>query len=550
MAQIVDPAEISQPSLGMGGLVSPRSARRPVDAASEAFGELTDFYLELEDTQRKFRRKVLGGRTKALYTEELINKRMEMQDDDDPATRVERFTEFAENLRQGMSDQIEDTAVRELFDIEASDLMNAQRLTVFQGARRQEIDTHKNDLLDTLRIFSNAADTADAEGNLLSRDFAIEDGLNAIDDAPFLDDLEKGNLRRGYLEELDTRRVLRLTRAAVSEDDFTMDDLQGGLEAAATALDQAENLSPLQRERLEARIDSTMRTGLNDLEMRSRRQEAADERAQKDREESIAIDLYHRVGLPPDDPAALKAEELEQRRHELSFTDYRTLRQAMRNAELGEDDSTVVISTRNLISDPNFTYTQKRELINEAYRRNVEGLPGITRQTWSQMQSINESMNKPEIPTPYRRWSQALSGVFQSTPWDAPGSRADLEARQGNSLAEFDRFALANPDASESELKAMAGEIARAYAPDFDFGAPFGEKTMAKPFGYTGPREEVSMETLKAAAKRLTRGRENGVVTEPQYEFHSRKLSAWEAYLGRKAAIEALATGAPQAGAQ
>jgi hypothetical protein len=546
MAEIADPNLIDQPALGGGGLIRPRAARRPLDAASEMFGEMTDFYLELEDTQREFRRRALGARSKALFTEKILEKRMEMMNDEAPETRVERFTEYAETLRQGMSDQIEDNAVREMFDIEAGELTNAQRLTVFQGARRQEIDTHKNELLDTLRIFGNAADSADAEGNHLARDFAVEDGLAAIEDAPFLDELERGNLRRGYLEELDTRRVLRLTRAAVSEEDFGLEELQDGLQAAADALDSAQNLNPLQRERLEARIDSTMRTGLNDLEMRSRRQDALDERNQKDREESLAIDFYHRLGLPPDDPERLGAEELEARRHELSFTDYKTLRQAMRSAARVEDDPASVVKLRNLISDPNLTYVQKREVVNEYFRRGVEGLPGIGQETWTQLSGVNERMNRPEIPTPYRRWSQALSGVFQPSQFDFE-NRADLESRQGQAMADFDRFAVANPQASEAELGAMAGEIARAYAPDFNLGAPFGEKTMATPYRYSGQREEVTTEVLKESARKLTRDRDNGLISESQYDFHARKLNAWKAYRDRQAAIEALGNTATRA---
>jgi hypothetical protein len=308
MAEIVRPGEIQQPRLGAGGLLRPRELAAPFEAAERAVRDIGDALDQVAEEQEQFRRSTELGRAKALYLRDITGRQIELQDDDDPATRTERFVEYAQSRAREYSEQFTDSQLREIFELDASAKIQAKRLSVFQKARRDEIDALRNEMADSLQVFANEADFAERQGNISGRDHAILDALEMINTNVLLDENEKGTARRAFLAEVDSRRILRLTREAIEGPDLTVEDMEADLKIAKQELDKSLSLDLLQRERLEAGITRAQEAGVRKVEVEAARRErqADEERIQRERD---AADGYlQRIYLTGEAPGVELSE--------------------------------------------------------------------------------------------------------------------------------------------------------------------------------------------------------------------------------------------------
>jgi hypothetical protein len=88
-------------------------------------------------------------------------------------------------------------------------------------------------------------------------------------------------------------------------------------------------------------------------------------------------------------------------------------------------------------------------------------------------------------------------------------------------VAEYDRWARANPQATGDEAVARARAISAAVR---ESSAPAMRDAMPLPFGFSGPRSQVTLEVLKQSTKRVL---SSGLPLATQLELNQR-LEDWQ----------------------
>ena len=522
MADIADASLIPQPSLGAGGLVDPRRAAAPVAAVASGLGQAVDFYLELEQTQAEFRRKSTLGRANALYAQQLNSKRIELADDEDPSTRVQRFTQFSTDLATDMANEIEDLAVREAFELHASDKTQAHRMTVFQKARRQEARNQQASLADSLKIFSAEAAEADTAGNPLARDLAHEDALMAIDDSPLLDDLEKQAERSAYLKNADQGRVLlRIEQGKFDEARL----LLAAHEEELPALDVGERLA----------LGSKLNTAVAAVQQRA---DSAAGKVAKERSEALSKDAIFRVEAARDPTSGVEVvpfgwSEFQAILPDLSFSDAKAVRSSLSNRlKPTADDPDERIRLDGLIDagDPD-----AREQINNSFAAGF-----ITGPTHSQLLGNNRTINEDRIlGPPYREartFIRAALGPLRAE--QSAGGKAISATRARRANDDLDRFRQTFPEATQQEIKEETDRIVSVYAPidvaDLSLTLPIPFESADRVTVARDPSE------LDRAADRLAEAYATGRVDTRRMLDEENTIQQWREINARKVQSDAM----------
>lgn len=456
---------------------------------------------------------------------ELGTLRAGIETEPDPARVTARWMEGVTAIQKKVADAFaDDPAVarvvgRDLAMMAARDHVEVLRLSV-----KRTTEASAAQLESTLHTLGNSAAAARDPAERQQFVNAAEQAIASRVAGGTLRADQAEKLRQGFLGRVDQAAVLGLISRAPA--------------AAMSALadpSRFAGLDPVQRERLFSAAASAVNTATTRAEAAERRADAA-ARREGDR---LANDLHVRIDRALAGGGEMPSfDDVARLRDMLSPGETSALLSRIRQAGAARD-------TPDAVADlsPEIDRLEPDEFNRRATAALRRG--EITPDTYRTMLAQNRSARRDDAPaSAYRSGRAFVSDALD--PGNVVGGqfmRGPLAAARSNALADYDTWMQANPNATREQAIARARDLVASY----QVGADAESKiALPRPYGFVGPRDQVTETDLQAAAQQALAARRGGRLTDEELQRQADVLDAWRAILAREAAARAPA--APAAG--
>jgi hypothetical protein len=527
------------PPMARGGLDLGRA--RPVeqprmnaaDPIGAAVGQLGAAIGELDAAARRARQADAVAGAQAEYYAGLadLRGRLEANDPEFAGDAVSAFTTRAAELRDRVAERIQDGGARNTFTRAASLDIARDRIDVVRFTARRQAESSRAALMGEMDGYAQRAAAA-TEPGLRARELAAAEAAitaRVASGALGADDGER--MRQGFRSQVDEAGVRNLltTNPAAAVRALSDPALFPGLRAdrRAMLMDTASN-----------RADAAADRALRQSELAERRAERT-ARLGADRAANEFLGLVDAAQRGEPGAVMPGREFLDRHRDYLAPGEYRALLAARNAAPPERDDPRTIadLQPRVHTDDPD-TFRREAARALETGRIRVE--------TYRSMIQQNEGARRDDAPaSAFRSGRSFVSDALD--PGNVVGGefmRGPLAEARSRALADYDRWFRQNPNASADVAMAQADQLVMRYRQG---SAAQSRAALPRPYGFTGGRDQVSEDTLRAAAAALLRARETGQIDAMELARETSILEAWRS-LPRPAQQPAQQQGGPRGG--
>jgi hypothetical protein len=436
-------------------------------------------------------------------TAELAELELGFENDQDFRTAGDRFNQAAQDIRNRHLDSLDDAAVKSAFTKQFQQLSLAKSINVRKGALKKERDYNVASLDTSLDVYATQAANAK---NPAERELVVNQARLAMASAQtggWISAVDAGNRERKFLSRMDEATVLR---------DMSIDP---SMTADKLALDPsyAVNIDPVQREKW---ADQAYRRSESERVREDRRVE----RERKQRGDEIMKQAWEML-----EKGSLTREFVQNARPYVEPGEYHSLIKGMKEGGSGRNDESALADLNRIL----YVENNPQEAERKAFQYQKAGLLKST--TLGTFLSTTRSHSRQEGPrSPFEREKAFIVNALKpSVLVPDPASNA----RFALALREFEDYGAANPNATQSDLRAKADGIIkdRSIVDMVQIAEKTGLSARNNP--------QATLDDIRERGAALLQQKEQGRISDTEYRKKAAELNR-----ARVAAEQALNQGA------